>query len=113
MLDAYIHAGKWYGFFAGMGMLHRWPAVRLGGVDPADHRTVYVPFTLSGTANAAKVRLTITQPNGASAILICAASPCAATVDARSGSVPMKMDYLNSSGTMVAPGDNIPLYVPQ
>jgi len=113
LIDAYIHAGKWYGFFAGMGMLHRWPAVRLGGVAPANNRTVYVPFTVSGTANAAKVRLTITQPDGAAAVLICATSPCAVTVDARAGSVLMKMDYLNSSGGVVAPGDSINLYVPE
>lgn len=113
MTDAYIHEGKWYGFFAGMGMLHRWPAVRLGGVDPANNRAVYVPFTLSGTANAAEVRLTITQPDGASAVVTCATSPCAVIVDARSGSVLMKVDYLNSSGTVVAPGSNIPLYVAQ
>jgi len=59
------------------------------------------------------VRLTITQPDGAAAVLICATSPCAVTVDARAGSVLMKMDYLNSSGGVVAPGDSINLYVPE
>ncbi len=42
--DSNINGGKWYGFFAGMGMLHRWPAVRLGGVDPPNNATVGYPF---------------------------------------------------------------------
>jgi hypothetical protein len=113
LLDSYIHAGKWYGFFAGMGMLHRWPAVRLGGVDPEIKRTVYVPFTLAGVSGATQTRMTITQASGATATQICSASPCAVTVDARSGSVLMKMDYLSSSGRLLAPGDSIPLYVPR
>jgi hypothetical protein len=96
-----------------MGMLHRWPAVRLGGVDPPVNRTVYVPFTLAGVSGAAAVQVTITLPNGAASTQMCPASPCAVTVDARIGSVLMKMDYLNAAGSIVAPGDTSPLYVPQ
>jgi hypothetical protein len=113
MLDSYIHAGKWYGFFAGMGMLHRWPAVRLGGVTAPDYKTIDIPFTLTGRPNAAQIRVTITQPSGALVTAVCAASPCAVTVDARSGSVLMELDYLNSSGVVIAPGAALPFYVTQ
>ena len=111
--DNYINGGKWYGFFAGMGMLHRWPAVRLGGVAPPAPRTLSIPFAPTSVPGATQVQVTITQPNGALATQICPASPCPVTVDARTGSVLMKIDYLNSSGVIVAPGDSAPLYVPQ
>jgi len=113
LLDSSINIGKWYGFFAGMGMLHRWPAVRLGGVDAPNYKTVDVPFTLAAIVNAAQVHVTITEPSGKSASVTCTVSPCAVSVDARSGSVLMKLDYANSSGTVIAPGDAIPFYVPQ
>ena len=111
--DGYSSGGKWYGFFAGMGALHRWPAEALGGVAPADNRTVYVPFTLAGVTYATGVQMTVTQPSGAIQTQSCSSSPCAVTVDARSGSVLVKMDYLNSTGTLLASSDTIPLYVPQ
>jgi hypothetical protein len=112
LLDANINAGKWYGFFAGMGMLHRWPAVRLGGVDPPIYKTIYIPFALTGVVHATQVRVTITEPSGNATAVLCATSPCAVTVDARSGSVLMELDYLSTSGAVIAPGDNVPLYVP-
>ena len=114
LLDPYINAGKWYGFFAGMGMSHRWPAVRLGGVAPPDNRAIYVPFTLAAVANAVGIRLTITGPSGATATQICTLlRPVWSPLMGDSGSALMKMDYLNSSGMVVAPGDNVPLYVQQ
>ena len=113
LLDVYIHAGKWYGFFAGMGMLHRWPAIRLGGAEPAINRTVYIPFSVAGIPNATQARIALTHPNGAVSTQYCATSPCAVAVDARSGSVLMKLDYLNAAGTLVAPGDSVPLYLPR
>jgi hypothetical protein len=113
MTDNDIHGGKWTGFFLGMGMARRWPAVRLGGVASADNRAVYIPFTLTGVAGAAKVRLTVTHPTGIAQVLTCSTSPCAIAVDARSGSVLIKMDYLNSAGAVAAPGESIPLYVAQ
>ena len=62
--DGSVHGGKWYGFFAGMGMLHRWPAVRLGGVDPPNFATLDIPFTVTGVTGAAQAQLTITWPSG-------------------------------------------------
>lgn len=111
--DGSIHIGKWYGFFAGMGMLHRWPAVRLGGVDPPKNATVEVPFSLTGVTAATQAQVTVTAPSGKVVTTLCATSPCTITVDKRSGSVMMKLDYLNASGAVVSPGDNVPLYVPK
>jgi hypothetical protein len=111
--DVSIHGGKWYGFFAGMGMLHRWPAVRLGGVDPPNFTTIDIPFTPSRVNGAAQAQVTISSPSGKVVTTMCPASPCAVSVDKRSGSVMMKLDYLNSSGAVVAPGDAVPLYVPK
>lgn len=113
LTDAYIRSGKWYGFFAGMGMLHRWPAVRLGGVEPAIGRKVYVPFSLTGVPNATKARITLTQPSGAVSTQDCATSPCEILVDTRAGSVLIRLDYLNVSGRLLAQGDNLPLYLPR
>ncbi len=110
--DGSIHIGKWYGFFAGMGMLHRWPAVRLGGVDAPNYATVNIPFALTGVTSATQAQVTITSPSGKVVTTLCPNSPCAISVDKRSGSVMMELDYLNSSGTVVAPGDTVPLYVP-
>jgi hypothetical protein len=94
-------------------MLHRWPAVRLGGVAPPDPRTIYSPFTLAGVANATQAKVTVTAPNGLVSTVLCSSSPCAIPVDARSGSVLAEVDYLNASGAVIAPGDQIPLYVAQ
>ena len=59
--DADVQGGKWYGFFAGMGMLHRWPAVRLGGVDPPNNATIEVPFNIAGVTGATQAQITITS----------------------------------------------------
>jgi hypothetical protein len=111
--DGSINIGKWYGFFAGMGMLHRWPAVRLGGVDPPNYTTVDIPFSLTGVTRAAQAQVTITAPSGKVVTTLCPVSPCAISVDKRSGSIMMKLDYLSSSGAIVSPGDTVPLYVPK
>jgi hypothetical protein len=35
------------------------------------------------------------------------------TADARSGSVLIRVDYLNSAGAVIARGDDLPFYLPQ
>lgn len=109
--DASIANGKWFGFFAGMGQSHRWPAARLGGVDSATISTVYVPFTLTGVTNSTQVRLSMLSPTGVVTTQLCSSSPCAGTVDHRTGSVLMKLDYLNGSSVVIAAGDYVPFYV--
>lgn len=111
LTDASIANGKWFGFFAGMGQSHRWPAVRVGGLTPPATATIYVPFTLSGVANSTKINLTVTLPTGTVTTTTCTSSPCTLTVDHRSGNALMRIDYLNNSNVVLSPGDNIPLYV--
>ena len=104
--DASINGGKWYGFFAGMGMLHRWPAVRLGGVDRPNNATIEVPFNVAGVTRATQAQVTITAPSGKVVTTVCPVSPCTVSVDKRSGSVMMELDLLNSSGVVVSPGES-------
>jgi len=108
--DVSWHFGKWPGFIFGMSFPRRWPAVRLGGVDPPNYATVMIPFTIQGTA-AAQVEVTITAATGKVVTTACPVSPCAISVDKRAGSVLMKLDYLDESGAVVIQGENIPLYV--
>jgi hypothetical protein len=107
------NSNKLYGQVWGMGQGHQWPAARLGGVAPPDVETVYIPFNLSVIPEASQVRITITQPTGLTLTpAICATSPCTVTLDRRAGSSLIRIDYLNSSGSVIAPGESIPFYVP-
>lgn len=108
--DASLANGKWPGFFFGMGAAWRWPAVRLGGVDPPDPATVMIPFTVEETG-AAQAQVTITAATGKAVTTVCPVSPCEVSVDRRSGSVLMELDYLDASGAVMMPGENVPLYV--
>ena len=42
--DQSLGSYKWPGFFFGVGMAHQWPAARLGGVAPAQPRSVPITF---------------------------------------------------------------------
>jgi hypothetical protein len=86
----------------------------LGGVAAPNNRTVFVPFTLSARPAAAKVRISVVQPSGATlSPVVCTASPCSITVDSRTGSHLYRLEYLDASGSVVATGDTLPLYVPR
>jgi len=53
---ASMNAGKWYGFQFGVGMSHQWPAVRVGGLAPADPVTVGMSVAaLSGETGAPSI----------------------------------------------------------
>jgi hypothetical protein len=97
-----IGAGKWYGFFFGIGASWRWPAARLGGVQPAQPRAVFVGFDLSSVASAASVEVVVTAPSGAQTSYACSASPCQVTVDDRQGSHVYQMNYLSENGRVLA-----------
>lgn len=108
---ASIEGGKWYGFFSGMGMLHRWPAVRLGGVAPPDVRTVNVPYSLTGVTGASKVEVTVTEPTGIATSVTCTSSPCTVSVDYRQGNPNLEIDVENSGGSIIAKGDPVPWHI--
>jgi len=97
-----IGAGKWYGFFFGMGASWRWPAVRLGGVQRALPRAIFVEFDLGSVESAASVRVVVTAPSGAQTSYACSTSPCQVTVDDRQGSHVYQMTYLSSCGQELA-----------
>ncbi len=108
-------SSKWPGFFCGMGDSDGWPAFRLGGVDPTVTSDIYQPFTLSGISGAAKVSITVTASTGLTATTVCTnpSVPCHLTnVRQHIGWGLMRMDYENSGGAVIAPGINLPLFVP-
>ncbi|MGA2271977.1 MAG: hypothetical protein ABSH00_00380 [Bryobacteraceae bacterium] len=97
-----IGAGKWYGFFFGIGASWRWPAQRLGGVQAARPRAVFVGFDLGNVPSAASVQIVVTAPSGAQTSYACSVSPCRVTVDDRQGSHLYRMSYLSQSGHVLA-----------
>ena len=103
MSDAFVNGGKWYGFFAGMGMAHEWPAARLGGVASASNSTVLGNLALG---NAASAQIVVTAPSGRSYTIACASvANCSAVslpVDNRQGSYAYTIQYLSASGTVLS-----------
>jgi hypothetical protein len=97
-----IGAGKWYGFFFGIGASWRWPAQRLGGVQAARPRAVFVGFDLGSVASAGSVQIVVTAPSGAQTSYTCSVSPCQVTVDDRQGSHLYRMNYVSQSGDVLA-----------
>ncbi len=97
-----IGAGKWYGFFFGIGASWRWPAQRLGGVQAAQPRAVFVGFDLGSVPSATSVQILVTAPSGAQTSYACSVSPCKVLVDDRQGSHLYRMDYLSERGHVLA-----------
>lgn len=97
-----IGAGKWYGFFFGIGASWRWPAQRHGGVQAAQLRDVFVGFDLGSVPSATGVQIVVTAPSGAQTKYECSASPCKVTVDDRQGSHLYHMNYLSQFGQVLA-----------
>lgn len=100
MTDSYIHQGKWYGFFSGMGVPHSWPAARLGGVAAPQYRTMHVSF--EAPADSVSAKIAVTAPSGAVSVSACGAKICDATVDARQGSHWFQIQYLSNTGKIVS-----------
>ena len=103
MSDAYVNEGKWYGFFAGMGMAFKWPAARLGGVASAVNGTVQANLQLGSAASA---RIVVTAPSGATSTIVCSSiASCSAVsipVDNRQGSDAYTIQYLSANGTVLS-----------
>lgn len=113
LFSASYAQGKWYGFFAGMGSVARWPAARLGGVDTPVYADIYQPFTLAAITGATKVNITVTAASGLAASTVCSTSPCHLTnIRQHTGWALLKIDYENSGSTVIVPGISLPLYVP-
>jgi hypothetical protein len=98
--DQSLGSYKWPGFFFGIGMAHQWPAARLGGVAPAQIRTVYLNFSARPAASAQAV---VTAPSGAVTTYNCTLNaPCAVSVDDRQGSHWFLIRYLSESGKVLS-----------
>lgn len=104
LADGSLASYKWTGFFFGIGMAHQWPAVRVGGVQKADPKTVSVSFDLDGSSPAVEARITVTQPSSAQTVYRCPTSPCSVSVDRRQGAHWVSIDYVSSSGQVVSSG---------
>ena len=105
-----LSAYKWPGFFFGVGMAHQWPAARLGGVAPPQYRTVYIGFNQSTGSSA---QIIVTAPSGAKTASACGSgSPCAVTVDDRQGAHWFQLQYLSTTGKVLAQSDPDLLSVP-
>ena len=103
--DGSINSGKWYGFFTGVGMSHRWPAVRLGGVLPPVHRTVKIALDEGALAGAMGAQIVVTAPSGAKTTFACSGSPCQVTVDDRQGTHLFQIQYLSAGGKLLSNTD--------
>jgi hypothetical protein len=101
LADASIHGGKWTGFFTGVGMSHRWPAVRLGGMEMPRPRKVLVSVKMGDVPAGANVRIVVTAPSGAQSNFACSSQPCEITVDDRQGTHLYQVQYLSSDGKVL------------
>jgi hypothetical protein len=96
-----IGAGKWYGFFFGIGASWRWPAQRLGGVEVARRRAVLLAYDLGSVPSADRAEIVLTAPSGAETTYACASSPCEVTVDDRQGIHLYHTNYLSQTGQVL------------
>lgn len=94
--------GKWFGFHWGFGGAPAW----LGARNPqSSTRNVWVGVHLSDVSNAAKVRVTIAPPVGATQTT-CSSSPCLVTVDGQQGEHLMRLEFLSAAGAVLASSDD-------
>jgi hypothetical protein len=105
MLSNSAQSNKWLGFFFGYGGATAWPLARIGGVDRTPARTITVPLNLSSVPGSTQARLTVTAPTGTSVQTLCSESPCTISVDDRQGNHQLRIDYLSSTGELLAPGE--------
>ena len=102
LADQSVHGGKWFGFFAGIGMSHRWPAVRQGSVQPRRPRAVVLSARLADIPAAASVSVLVTAPSGAQTTVPCVGATCTVTVDDRQGTHWYQIQYLSSTGRVLS-----------
>ncbi len=118
LADASLAYYKWSGFFFGVGQAHRWPAVRAGGIPTTDNRTYSISCILPTSiySSAAKLRLTLTAPSGASTSTTssCASPTVSVTIDRRFGvgtNYLMTLSYLTSGDVVISTSDPISVVV--
>jgi len=104
---AATYLSKEYAFVGGAPGSQSYLADRVGGVTPETTTSITVGVKLSSVPTATKVRVTITQPSGATATNTCSADTCTVTgLDTRQGSTAlMRLEYLSSGDVVLASGD--------
>jgi len=104
---------KEYGQVAGAGRSEEYLAYRNGAIPAPASESLSVGFTLTGVTSAAKIRITITMPNGATSSTTCTTSPCVVTgLDTNQGTAAlMLIEYLTSGDVVTAVGDNQPVTI--
>lgn len=104
---AQTYLSKEYAFVGGAGGSQGYLAWRLGGLTPETTTSITVGVKRSAVPSATKVRVTITQPSGATATNTCSADTCTVTgLDTRQGSTAlMRLEYLSSGDVVLASGD--------
>ena len=101
-VDSQYARGKEFGSNAGAGMADTYLAYRLGTAATANLKPVGIGFTMA--PGAAQARVTLTQPTGVVTRFTCSTSPCQITVDARLSDPLYQLDYISSTGSLVATG---------
>lgn len=78
---------------------------------PANTVSIGLSVKIDAVTNAAKVRYTITSPDGTTATTTCTTSPCTVTADARQAGVALvTIEYLDTGNNVLATG--IPQAIP-
>jgi len=103
---AQTYLSKEYAFVGGAPGSQGYLAWRLGGVTPITTTSITVSVKRSAVTSATKVRVTITQPSGATATNTCSADSCTVTgLDTRQGSTAlMRLEYLSAGDVVLAIG---------
>jgi hypothetical protein len=92
----------WFGMFFGFNNLSAWPAYRVGGLQPVIEMALYTSFNPGQVRGALSTRLTATAPSGSTVAVECSSSPCAVPVDSRQGKYLIELQYLSSTGAVLA-----------
>ena len=93
---------KWFGQAFGVSALSSWPGYRIGGPQLQPGPPGYVGFNLAGVPDAAQARIAITTPDGQTSNTDCGPSPCFIAGDKGQGSSQIRLEFLSSSGKVVA-----------
>jgi len=104
---ASTYYSKEFAFAGGASGAQPYLGWRIGGLTPLSTTSFTVTGKLSSVANATQIRVTITQPSGATATNTCSADSCTVTgIDTRQGSSAlMKIEYLSAGSAVLASGD--------
>jgi hypothetical protein len=95
-------APKWFGQGFGVSALSAWAADRIGGPELQPGPPGYVGFNLAGVPNAASARIAITTPDGQTSYTGCGPSPCFIGGDSGEGAGQIRLEFLSSTGKVVA-----------